>query len=264
MTTTCRSLRSLIPAGEHSHSPGCHRPAPLPCWQRWPRAASPGPGLGLPPGLPPNPGGLSGVSRGSADPLAPTRERLSYAWGAVSSDEELMVRLQAGDEAALDDLIGRWRAPLYGFLQRRTDAGAMDDIFQETWLRVVRARARFDPRRRFSTWLFQIANNLCRDRYRRTGTIERGQAALTEELGATGRGHTPAAASQVDARLDVERGLAALPDRLREVLVLRHQRGMDEAEIAEALGIPRGTVKSRVHAAMRALRAVLAPDEESP
>ena len=179
----------------------------------------------------------------------------------MSSDEELMVRLQAGDEAALEDLIGRWRAPLYGFLNRRTDASAVDDLFQETWLRVVRARARFDPRRRFSTWMFQIANNLCRDRYRRTGTIDRGKTALAEELGATGRGSTPSAAARIDAKLDVERGLAALPDRLREVLVLRHQRGMGEAEIAEALGIPRGTVKSRVHAAMRALREVLQPAE---
>ncbi|MGI9431832.1 MAG: RNA polymerase sigma factor [Myxococcota bacterium] len=182
----------------------------------------------------------------------------------MESDEDLMVRLQAGDEAALESLIGRWRAPLYGFLHRRIDSSAVDDLFQETWLRVVRARARFDPNRRFSTWMFQIANNLCRDRYRRTGTIDRGQAALTEELGATGRGHTPSAASQVDARLDVERGLAALPDRLREILVLRHQRGMGEAEIAEALDIPRGTVKSRVHAAMRALRAVLVPEGENP
>jgi len=181
----------------------------------------------------------------------------------VNSDEELMVRLQAGDEAALEGLIDRWRAPLYGFLHRRIDASAVDDLFQETWLRVVRARARFDPRRRFSTWLFQIANNLCRDRYRRTGTIQRGQAALTEELGAAGRGSTPSPASHVDARLDVERGLAALPDRLREVLILRHQRGMGEAEIAEALEIPRGTVKSRVHTAMRALRAVLDPEGDT-
>ena len=194
--------------------------------------------------------------------MGPAKERLSYAWGAVNSDEELMVRLRAGDEAALEGLIGRWRAPLYGFLHRRTDSGAVDDLFQETWLRVVRARARFDPKRRFSTWLFQIANNLCRDRYRRLGTIERGQAAFSEELGASGRGHTPSGASRINARLDVERGLAALPDRLREVLIMRHQRGMGEAEIAEALDIPRGTVKSRVHTAMRALRATLAPEGE--
>jgi RNA polymerase sigma-70 factor (ECF subfamily) len=181
----------------------------------------------------------------------------------VSSDEELMVRVQAGDEAALEGLIERWRAPLYGFLHRRTDSASADDLFQETWLRVVRARARFDPRRRFSTWMFQIANNLCRDRYRRRGTIDRGRAALSAELGASGGRSTPSHADEIDARLDVERGLAALPDRLREVLVLRHQRGMGEEEIAEALGIPRGTVKSRVHAAMRALREALAPQGET-
>ena len=78
-----------------------------------------------------------------------------------------MVRVQAGDEGALAALMDRYKGPLYGFLNRRVGDAAADDLFQESWLRVVRARDRFDPRRRFSTWIFQIANNLCRDRGRR-------------------------------------------------------------------------------------------------
>ena len=73
---------------------------------------------------------------------------------AVATDEDLMVRVQAGDDAALGVLIERWRGPLYGFLHRRVEASATDDLFQDTWLRVVRSRQRFDPSRRFSTWLF--------------------------------------------------------------------------------------------------------------
>ena len=87
-----------------------------------------------------------------------------------------MERVQGGDDRALSERLERYRAPLFGFLARRLgDAASAEDLFQETWLRVVRARARFDPQRRFSTWLFQIANNLCRDRFRRSGTERRAR-----------------------------------------------------------------------------------------
>jgi RNA polymerase sigma-70 factor (ECF subfamily) len=166
------------------------------------------------------------------------------------TDEELMVQLQAGSERALETLVERWRAPLFGFLVRRSPPADADDLFQETWLRVVRARRRFDPRRRFSTWLFQIANNLCRDRFRRGGTAARARAALAEAR-ASG---AVAPAADPSLRIDLARRLATLPERLREVLVLRYYRDLGESEIAELLGIPAGTVKSRLHAALRALR----------
>jgi RNA polymerase sigma-70 factor (ECF subfamily) len=172
----------------------------------------------------------------------------------VGSDEDLMVRVQAGDPQALAALIDRWRGPLYAFLWRRAGDGA-DDLFQESWIRVARARDRFDRSRRFSTWLFQIANNLCRDRWRRLDARRRALGALREETHATGADAAP------PPELPAGRGLIgrldALPERLREVLVLRHFHELSEAEIAEVLGIPRGTVKSRLHAAVRAARALL-------
>lgn len=156
-----------------------------------------------------------------------------------------MVRVQAGDSEALAALIERYHGPLYAFLWRRAGDGA-DDLFQESWIRVSRARDRFDRSRRFSTWLFQIANNLCRDRFRRGGTAARARAVLAE---------APAPdAEDPSLRIDLARRLAALPERLREVLVLRYYRDLGESEIAELLGIPAGTVKSRLHAALRALR----------
>jgi len=158
-----------------------------------------------------------------------------------------MVRVQAGDPRALAALIERWRNPLYAFLWRRA-GDAADDLFQESWIRVTRARDRFDQSRRFSTWLFQIANNLCRDRARRGAAALRARDAIAAApppaaLRAAG------GAADTDLRLDLARRLAALPDRLREVLVLRYYRDLGEQEIADVLAIPPGTVKSRLHAA---------------
>jgi RNA polymerase sigma-70 factor (ECF subfamily) len=169
----------------------------------------------------------------------------------VSSDEDLMELVQAGDADALGSLIERYRGPLYAFLWRRA-GDAADDLFQESWIRVSRARDRFDRSRRFSTWLFQIANNLCRDRWRRQGARRRALDAFGTELRSTARDIAPAPALPADS--SVFQRLDALPDRLREVLVLRHYHELGEAEIAEVLGIPRGTVKSRLHTAVRAAR----------
>ena len=168
-----------------------------------------------------------------------------------------MVCVQAGDPQALAALIDRWRAPLYAFLWRRVGDGA-DDLFQESWIRVSRARDRFDRSRRFSTWLFQIANNLCRDRWRRQGVRRRALDALRDEAQASGQDHVPAPELPGEDRL--RRQLDRLPERLREVLVLRYYQDLGEAEIAEILDIPRGTVKSRLHAAVQAARAVLAEE----
>jgi RNA polymerase sigma-70 factor, ECF subfamily len=161
-----------------------------------------------------------------------------------------MVRLQAGDDAALALLMDRYKRPLYAFLSRRAGDSAADDLFQESWLRVVRARDRFDPRRRFSTWLFQIANNLCRDRARRRAVEQRHLDVQSQEPC-----ERSTAGNRVALRLDFGRRLAALPDRLREVLVLRYYHDLGEREIADVLEVPPGTVKSRLHAAVRALRA---------
>ncbi len=160
-----------------------------------------------------------------------------------------MERVQRGDDAALAELLARYRARLFAFLTRRSGPDA-EDLFQETWLRVVRARDRFDPSRRFSTWLYQIANNLCRDRGRRRAV----EAGWRESVAEPARQERSLEAPPLDLALDMHRRLAALPDRLREVLLLRYYHQLTEPEIAEVVGIPRGTVKSRLHHAVRALR----------
>jgi RNA polymerase sigma-70 factor (ECF subfamily) len=174
----------------------------------------------------------------------------------MESDERLMARLARGDESALAPLVERFRGPLYGFLARRAGEADADDLFQETWIRVVRSRERFDPGRRFSTWLFQIANNLCRDRGRRRAVKERAEDAM-REAGGDPRGREPS----LDLRLHVRRRIAELPERLQEVLLLRYFEQMTESEIAEVVGIPTGTVKSRLHAAIHGLRGREAVDD---
>ncbi len=168
-----------------------------------------------------------------------------------------MVRIQGGNATAFELLLERYRQRLFGFLLRRAPSQHTEDLFQETWLRVVRARERYDPARRFSTWLFQIANNLCRDGARRSALEVREQARL--ESGVATQGQTGVAA--LDAKLDARQRLAQLPERLREVLVLRYFEDLGEREIAEIVGVPPGTVKSRLHAAVRALRGAPEPDD---
>ncbi len=170
--------------------------------------------------------------------------------GAVATDEELMARLQAGDERALEQLMQRFQGPLYGFLSRRVGSAA-DDVFQETWIRVVRARESFDTERRFSAWLYQIANNLCRDRYRRVDAMRRAVDSFRVEDETL---REPSESLALPDRDAMRERVLALPDRLREVLVLRYYEDLGEEEMARVLGVPRGTIKSRLHAAVKALR----------
>jgi RNA polymerase sigma-70 factor (ECF subfamily) len=175
----------------------------------------------------------------------------------MESDEELMAAVARGDERALGALIDRHAARLHGFLVRVAgDRDDADDLLQETWIRVARGARTFDVARRVRPWLYGIAANLARDLHRRRAV--RARAAREERSAAA---TAPAPAFRPVDGMDLRARLARLPDRLREALVLRFYEGLDEAEMAEALGIPKGTVKSRVHGAIRELRRGWEPHE---
>src|SRR5438132_11140348 len=163
----------------------------------------------------------------------------------MGTDEELIGRVGVGDQDALAELCRRYERPLYHFIARHTGGRDVEDLYQETWLRAVRAAPRFDPSRRFSTWPFQIAVNLCRDWHRRPPPEPVDPAGIE----ATREGTAAAA----DAALDARRLLAALPEPQRSVVILRYYHDLGEEEMAEILGCPRGTVKSRLHHAMARL-----------
>src|SRR5439155_235088 len=120
----------------------------------------------------------------------------------MATDEELIAAVASGDGRGLEELCGRWERPLYQLSARHTGGRDVEDLYQETWLRVVRAARRFERGRRFSTWLFQIAVNLCRD-WRRRPPLE-----PVDPAAADARAGAPAA---TDAALDARRLLAPLP-----------------------------------------------------
>lgn len=174
---------------------------------------------------------------------------------AEPSDEALMQRVAQGDQRALEILCARWERRLHGLLWRQTGGRDVEDLHQETWIRVVRAADRFDPARRFSTWLHQIALNCARDWHRRA----REEPVDPDTIRLAG---PDVAAASTDA-VDAGRLLAVLPEGQRDVVVLRVQQDLSEAETAEVLGIPRGTVKSRLHQALKRLAALVRGEPEA-
>jgi len=166
----------------------------------------------------------------------------------MRSDEDLMAAVASGDETALTALIDRYAASVHAYLLRysnsREDA---DDLLQETWMRVARSARSFDTARRFRSWIYGIATNLARDLFRRRMTRDRALRTLSMAPPAT-----PSADSA--DRGELRERIAELPENMRAALLLRYYEGMSEAEMAEVLNVPRGTVKSRLHAALRRLR----------
>jgi len=176
------------------------------------------------------------------------------------SDERLLAEFLDGDHQAFSQLVRRYDHELFLFVARfvRNSATA-EDVVQETFIQVHRAAHGFDPKRRFRPWLFTIAANKARDLLRTKG--RRREVALVSE-NADGEQMSfvdfladagPAPDCEVEAeeqRECVRRVVGKLPDHLREVLVLAYFQRLAYKEMAEVLGIPLGTVKSRLHAAV--------------
>ncbi len=164
----------------------------------------------------------------------------------MASDEELIGAVAGGDELAMRELLRRYERPLSHFIYRYTAGRDVEDLYQETWVRAVRAARRFERGKRFSTWLFQIAVNLCRDWHRR---------APPEASDAADQLPAPIGLEHTEAAVDVARLLARLPPPQREVLMLRFFHDLTEDETAAILECPTGTVKSRLHEALKRLAA---------
>lgn len=160
-----------------------------------------------------------------------------------------------GDEKATRELLERLHRPLYGTLLRLTRNPAdAEELFQETFLRALHASSRFDASRRFKPWIFAIAVNLARDRARRARHQATPELRPAEELPEKTEQRNE---SRWILHADLERALDELPEHHREVIELRYFEGMEEPEIAKAASIPRGTVKSRLHHAMRKMRDLM-------
>lgn len=166
------------------------------------------------------------------------------------SDAYLVGSIVNGDTEAVRPLIERWRKPLFAVLQRALGASPdVDDVFQETWIRVVRSAHHYDPAQRFSAWLFTIAWNLVKTRWAKRAphddvdlaTIASGERSAEERV------------LEEDRARRVREQVRQLPERLSQAIFLRFFEELSEKEVAERLGVPVGTVKSRVHHGLRKL-----------
>lgn len=161
-------------------------------------------------------------------------------------DEMLLVRLRAGDSAAFDALYERYERKLFGFCLRYVgNREAAEEIFHDAWLAVLAERETVILPGRFPAWLFRVARNLCLNRLR--ARRRSGEAFLAVETPA------PDPADEASRRAVVASAASELPPRLADVYRLRAD-GMSYEEVAEALGIPVGTVRSRLHETVTALK----------
>lgn len=173
---------------------------------------------------------------------------------AEEEDARLMQRFAAGDAGAFEQLYARHRSGLMRFLQHGLGRRELaEECFQEVWSRVIGARDRYRPEARFATWLYQIAHNLVVDSYRRQRPELGGDAleAASESEAPNPAGPAPALKPEdaLDALQQAEalrQALAELPADQRLALSLRLEQELSLEEIAEATGVGRETVKSRL------------------
>lgn len=225
---------------------------------------------------------MAGKDRPLRNPADPARLRLgmrseTVGAGALSATSEtpgvdedlgrdLMLRYQRGDERAFDRLVTEYSPRVYALLTRFLGPRASrEDLVQEVFLRIVRARERYQPTARFSTWLYAIVYRMS------VNETERRQPGVSLEAGGgeiafeDERVAAPEAALECEDRVEaVRRAIDELPPRQRMALVLAKYEGLSYDEVARALGSTEKAIKSMVHRAREFLRQRLAPFLEEP
>jgi RNA polymerase sigma-70 factor (ECF subfamily) len=190
-------------------------------------------------------------------PPQPPRE------GGADPDNALVARARDGDQDAIRQLVAQYERRVIGLawslLGSRTDA---EDVAQESFLRAFRSLRTFRGQSLFRTWLFQIVVNAARTyrRSRNTRLEDASGSAIDFDTRTSGGSLEHA----IVARDQLNNAMATLPAELREALVLRDVNGLDYREIAEMLGIPLGTVESRIFRGRAQLRQALQRDAENP
>lgn len=188
----------------------------------------------------------------------------------TATDEELVARSIGGDADSFNQLILRWERPIYA-LAYRTIGREEDarDVCQETFLRAFRALPGFRGQAKFSSWLYRIALNLCRDwirRERRTGFVQPPEDVdLIDFIAAAEPSESiEDLVSRKDQMRAVERAMALLPEEQRTAIVLKEYHGLTFQEIADLLGCPLSTVKTRLYQGLSVLRRELEKTAAGP
>lgn len=181
------------------------------------------------------------------------------------SDEDLMLGYRDGDASAFETLYGRHKGALYRYLLRQCRSAAVaEELFQDVWLNIVRARERYEVKAKFATYLFHLAHNRLIDYYRREGRGLPVSYTDSEALEDIPDGHLPSVERQLDLRRQAARLKALigeLPEAQREAFLLREETGLSVEEIAEVTGVNAETAKSRLRYAVTKLRHGLATEE---
>jgi RNA polymerase sigma-70 factor, ECF subfamily len=183
------------------------------------------------------------------------------------TDEELVARSIGGDSESFNELVLRWERPIYALayrvIGREEDAR---DVCQETFLRAFRALNGFRGQAKFSSWLYRIALNLCRDwvrRERRTPIVQPPEDVPLTDLAAAVAEPVESVEDQVARReltRSVEAAMARLPEEQRTAIILKEYHGLTFQEIADLVGCPLSTVKTRLYQGLAVLRRELGPD----
>ena len=178
------------------------------------------------------------------------------------TDSDLLVRYMAGDEDAFNELVNRYKNPLYAFLKRFLNRQELvEDVFQETFLQLYSSKEKFDTSRPLRPWLFTIAANKAKDALRkmqRHASMELGAVADAADVSIddvvnllTSYKITPdEEASKGETAQRVREIIANMPEKLRGILILAYFEQFSYKQMAEILSIPIGTVKSRLHTAV--------------
>lgn len=190
-------------------------------------------------------------------------------------ETELMLRVAEGDDAAFESLVGLVLPRLLGYFRRLgADRTFAEDCAQEVFVKVYRARAKYSARARFTTYLFHVARNHWIDVYRHR-KAKPPELSADQMRGPEDGGSLLAALAQVadgqraalaggEILAAVERAIDRLPVEQREVYVLAQVEALNYQQIGEILQIPVGTVKSRMHAAVRGIRGSLSREGLEP
>lgn len=187
---------------------------------------------------------------------------------SVATDEELMLRYrEAGDNAAFEELVHRYERELFSYLYRYLgDRSLAEELFQTVCMRLHERAHQFAADRRFRPWIYSIATHLAIDHLRRASrrpsssldisrTTDEGDTVELVDLMASREAGPTDHLEEVERRDWIRQAVNDLPESLRSVVLLTYYQGLKYQEAADALSIPLGTVKSRLHEALTRLHA---------